>query len=283
MTATSPIPLRHVTARDIPEIFALSQAVAWPHREEDLRFFLALGEGVAATGPDDAVEGCAAWWPFGPAVATVGLVIVRPELQGRGIGKALLQHVLHAAGVRRLHLHATEAGKALYERSGFVPVGLLRQHQGVVQPGPDIGRSSRVRSLRPDDRAAILALDAAASDADRSALLDGLAAIGRGSMHEEDGRMTGFAFRRAFGRGEVLGPLVAETSAAALALLEAGARAADGSFLRVDTPVDDEDFRHALSAMGLPEIATAIPMVRGGPARPAGPARIYALAAQALG
>ena len=86
MTATSPISMRDMTARDIPHLFALSQAVAWPHREEDLRFLLGLGHGVAATGPDGAVEGCAAWWPFGAAVASVGLVIVRPDLQGRGIG-----------------------------------------------------------------------------------------------------------------------------------------------------------------------------------------------------
>ena len=281
MTATSPISMRDMTARDIPHLFALSQAVAWPHREEDLRFLLGLGHGVAATGPDGAVEGCAAWWPFGAAVASVGLVIVRPDLQGRGIGGALMRRALDAAGPRRLHLHATEAGRALYERSGFVAVGLVRQHQGVAQPG-EIGRASGVRPLRPDDRTAVLALDAAAVDADRSALFDALAALGHGFAYEEGGRITGFAFRRAFGRGQVLGPLAGETGTAALALLKAGVQAAAGAFLRVDTPVDDAAFRHQLTAMGLPEVATAVPMVRGGPARPAGPARVYALAAQAL-
>ena len=280
----SPAPprLRDATARDLPEIHRLSQAVGWPHREADLRLLLALGHGFAAIGPGGVVEGCAAWWPFGDAVATVGLVIVRPDLQGRGLGGALFRAALDGAGPRRLHLHATQAGRPLYERHGFAANGLVHQHQGIVRAGPG-GSGAGVRAIRADDRAAILALDRAATEADRTRLLDELVGTARGFVRCEAGRTTGFAFLRAFGRGQVLGPVIAEDDAGAAALTEAGMDAAEGGFLRMDVPAAAGPLRNRLAAAGLAEVATALPMVRGGLGAPTGPARIYGLAAQALG
>ena len=47
-----------------------------------------------------------------------------PELQGRGIGSVLLAHVIgrHRAGARAFYLTASEAGRPLYRRHGFVTV-----------------------------------------------------------------------------------------------------------------------------------------------------------------
>ena len=280
MTVTSLPPIRDIDPDDAPRVHALSQAVGWPHREEDLRFLLQLGHGVAA-GEGGAVDACAVWWPFGPDVATIGLVIVHPSLQGKSLGRALMQRLLEAAGPRRVHLYATEEGRALYERQGFVAGGMVWQHQGVARSGPH--GAGDVRPARPEDRSPILALDAAAIDADRTALLDGLTQIGQLFVHEQAGRLRGFTALRPFGRGRVLGPVVAETAASALALLRAGVAAASGTFLRLDTPTADEAFRQELATAGLAEVATALPMIRGGPAQASGPARIYGLAAQALG
>lgn len=48
---------------------------------------------------------------------------VAPPARRRGVARALLDHALAAApieGWRRLYLHATEAGRPLYEQTGFV-------------------------------------------------------------------------------------------------------------------------------------------------------------------
>lgn len=48
----------------------------------------------------------------------------RPEWRGQGIGGRVLEAVIADAregGARRIWLHATEHGRALYERFGFVP------------------------------------------------------------------------------------------------------------------------------------------------------------------
>ena len=59
------------------------------------------------------------------ASAVEGFVInmyVVPEHRGRGVGRALLDALETAgrdAGLRRLTLHATDAGRRLYEAAGF--------------------------------------------------------------------------------------------------------------------------------------------------------------------
>ena len=276
--------LRPASDQDVPAVHALSLEVGWPHRLKDYRFLLGLGRASVALDGAGRIGGCAAWWPFGPDVATIGIVIVSPALQGRGLGRRLMDRAIAEAGPRRIRLIATEAGRPLYERMGFVPAGALRQHQGIAKRPPG-GRIDplRVRSAGPADRAAIAALDSVASCAHRQPLLDALAAGGQGLVHESGGRITGYAYTRPFGRGALLGPLVAEDDRAALALADAAVEAAEGAFLRMDLPFADGPLREWILACGLAEVADALPMVRGIPASPSGPARIYALAAQALG
>lgn len=284
MTETQVRQVRAMSADDIPDLQALSVEAGWPHRAEDWRFLVGLGRGFVVTGGTGRIGGCAAWWPFGPAWATVGMVIVSPSLQGRGIGGRLMARIFDEAGPRSLRLHATEAGRRLYELAGFAAAGTLWQHQGIAWPaGTPTASPSPVRPLRPADRAAILALDTAATAMDREALVDALWSEGQGSVHETGGRVTGYAFTRAFGRGRVLGPLIAEDDAAANALLDAAVADSAGTFLRADTPLAPGSFRARVAASGLPEVSTALAMVRGQGRAPSGAARVYCVAAQAIG
>jgi predicted N-acetyltransferase YhbS len=275
--------LRPAEERDLDGLHALSREAGWPHRVEDWRFLMQLGHGTVAADEDGRIGGSAAWWPIGEAVASVGMVIVAPALQGRGIGNRLMARVFAEAGGRRLHLNATAAGRRLYERSGFAAAGTLRQHQGIATPAGTAASAERVRTMRPADRAAVGAIDLAATGTSRTALLDALAAAGTGHVHEEGGRITGYAFTRPFGRGTVLGPIVAEDEGTALALVSAAVVRCSGTFLRADTPIAAGPFRELLIASNLPEVSSALPMVRGVSGAGPGPARIYCVAAQALG
>ncbi len=47
-----------------------------------------------------------------------------PEWRGQGLATALLQEIIHFAkstSIRRLWLHATESGRPIYEKAGFLP------------------------------------------------------------------------------------------------------------------------------------------------------------------
>lgn len=287
LSETHPLRLRPTGPGDLDRLHALSLEAVWPHRREDWRLVSGFGRGIAACDETGRVEGCALWWPHGETSGSVGMVIVSPALQGRGTGRRLMRAILDEAGPRRLLLNATPDGRHLYESEGFVAAGAVRQHQGIashssVSPSPT-APNVRVRPMTSADRDAVLALDAAASGADRSRMLDALATEARGHVHDHRGEITGFAFARAFGRGHLLGPLVAPDDDDAIALAGPSLARHAGAFLRVDTPVAEGAFPAFLAASGLGRVDEALTMVRGGSSAQQGPARIYALAAQALG
>nr|MBN3726154.1 GNAT family N-acetyltransferase [Burkholderia sp. Ac-20379] len=137
-TAVKPeLHYRRFTAEDVAAAHALSVAVRWPHRPEDWRFAFEAGGGFVAV-EGDAVIGTALCWTFGADRATLGMVIVSPDQQGRGIGRKLMELVLEALGDRVTFLHATPAGQPLYEKLGFAACGALTQHQGTVAAAPAV-------------------------------------------------------------------------------------------------------------------------------------------------
>lgn len=61
-------------------------------------------------------------------VQTIG---VRPDAQGRGLGRALLRELIRAAGTRRIMLDVradNEPAIALYRSEAFTPVGIRRRY-----------------------------------------------------------------------------------------------------------------------------------------------------------
>lgn len=63
-------------------------------------------------------------------------IVVSPDMQGRGVGSALLEHRLGLVGDDPIFLEATTAGSArLYQRHGFHPlatVSVLPRTESVV-------------------------------------------------------------------------------------------------------------------------------------------------------
>jgi GNAT superfamily N-acetyltransferase len=257
---------------------ALVAAVRWPHRRADIAALIELGHGRLARGGDGRTLGVGLWWPFGETAARLGLVVVSPDSQGLGIGRRLMQRLLADAAPRSVMLLATPAGRPLYERLGFVEVGAVCQHQGEYSgrrhPDP------RIRAATFEDRSAVLCLDAAAFGVPRPAILDHLLAVGRAFVLVEHARVAGYAIERAFGRGSVIGPVVAATEPDAIALFNA---AAHPGFVRVDRPLDAASFGRHLTACGLALDSKSPAMLRGDWPASTAPERIFALASHALG
>ena len=56
-------------------------------------------------------------------------VYVRPDQRGQGLARRLLERVLDecaAHGVTQVSLHASEAGRPLYEKLGFKPTNEMK-------------------------------------------------------------------------------------------------------------------------------------------------------------
>lgn len=259
---------------------ALSRQAGWPHRPEDWRLALDLSRGVVACGDDGRVIGTALMTPYEQGCATINMVIVDEAQRGRGLGRLLMQAALDLAGDRPLRLVATADGLPLYEKLGFRAVGQVVQHQGLVR---SLEAPVDVAVTAEPDPARLVALDAAAFGTRRAALIGTLARIGRVAEWRAPDGLAGFAVLRPFGRGEVIGPVVARSVEDAKALIGFWAAQRPGAFLRLDTTAAT-GLSPWLADLGLAEVGGGIAMRRGG-ADDSAPSAFttYALANQAFG
>ncbi|KND62130.1 Histone acetyltransferase HPA2 and related acetyltransferase [Candidatus Burkholderia verschuerenii] len=259
---------RAFTADDIPAAHGLSVAVQWPHRAEDWREMFDAGTGFVA---EDAgvVIGTALCWKFGADRGTLGLVIVSSEQQGRGIGRKLMELVLEELGGRITFLHATEAGKPLYEKLGFAECGSIDQHQGPIGDVAAIAppEGERLRAMTRDDLATVVELASRASGFDRSATIPALleSAHAQGIVLERDGAIVGFSLLRRFGRGQVIGPVVATDAIRAKSLITHWLAQHAGAFVRMDVPAGT-GINDWLASVGLKHVSSVVKMVRNAPA-----------------
>ncbi|KQZ62148.1 GNAT family acetyltransferase [Rhizobium sp. Root149] len=223
----TPMGLEH-----LDDAVRLSHQSNWPHRPEDWQLALDLSEGfVAVTGSGDVV-GTILMTPYGKDCATINMVIVDESMRGRGLGRRLMAAAMTLAGDRPLRLIATAEGLPLYERLGFREMGAIVQHQGVAV---NIAAPTNTEVATADDLPTILALDRAAYGADRGDLIRRLAEIGEYAVVSREGKAKAFAAIRPFGRGEVIGPVVAPDLDDAKALVSHFISRRNGTFLRVDT------------------------------------------------
>jgi GNAT superfamily N-acetyltransferase len=105
------------------EFRALVTAVGWrpvAQADADLEAALEISWNVTARTRDGQLIGLARVLDDGVLYASVWDILVLPERQRRGIGRALLNAVLEqTAGRRLVSLIATPAGEALYRSAGF--------------------------------------------------------------------------------------------------------------------------------------------------------------------
>jgi len=265
------------SAAHFDDALHLSQAAGWPHRREDWHLLSRLGRGVVALA-DGRVVGTALATPFG-AVAMANMIIVDAAMRGRGLGRRLMTQAMASVEVPEWRLTATDDGLPLYQKLGFVATGRVLQHQGTAFPQT---QPDGVEWADAVDLEAIATLDRQATGAERGALIVRLMIEGQLAVIRRGGDPVGYASLRRFGRGDLIGPVVAETPEMAQRLISFLISQSHSSFLRVDT-TEAAGLAPWLTAQGLAPVGGGISMRRGGSPLPAAPVQCFALAAQALG
>ncbi len=269
------------TSSHLVAAVSLSRELSWPYRHEDWAFAAQLGQGFALEMAG-ALIGTALWWAYGDDFASAGMIIVAKSEQGRGHGAELFGALLAAVGSRSLLLNSTEEGLPLYRRRGFVPVGTIHQHQGMLSAPGGFALPPDMRRGRPADVATIVELDRRATGLSRHTLLDRVIAAGEVVVIERGDRLAGFAIARTFGRGRVVGPVVAENADDALQLVEALLSDLGGTFVRLDVPAE-LGLGPWLEARGIARVGEATTMVLGRQPPTGGQLRTFAIAQQSFG
>jgi GNAT superfamily N-acetyltransferase len=273
--AIAPMGVEH-----LEDAVQLSRQSGWPHRPEDWRLALALSDGFVAITASGKVAGTILLTSYGRDCATINMVIVDESMRGRGLGRRLMEAAMALAGDRPLRLVATADGLPLYERLGFRETGTIVQHQGVAVA---IAAPQNIHVANAADLSSILDLDRQAYGADRTSLIRKLADVGQYAMIRRDSQISAFAAVRSFGRGDVIGPVVAANLDDAKSLVSHFISSRRGAFLRVDTGVET-GLAPWLTDLGLAPVGGGIAMARPAIILPATPAvTTFALANQALG
>ncbi|MBB5576096.1 GNAT family N-acetyltransferase [Rhizobium paranaense] len=279
MQATG-IDLRPLDHSHLQSALALSRQAGWPHRLEEWQMLLELSRGLVAI-ENDKVVATIFVTPYGDDVATINMVIVDESMRGRGIGRRIMQAALEIVGDRECRLIATADGLPLYESLGFEKTGTIVQHQGPLRA---CIAPSTVDWATAADLDQIVALDRIAFGVDRDALIEALFQAGRLAALREADTLRGYAALRSFGRGELCGPVVAETAANAEDLLSFLFAARSGAFMRVDTG-SETGLAPFLLEHGLAHVGGGITMCRAASSAPSSIPSVhtFALASQALG
>lgn len=276
---------RALTAHDIERCHAMTQRLKWPHRREDWQQAIMLGEGVVIEEQGELL-GSAMLWRWGERAATIGLVMVDGQQQGRGLGKQLMLTLLEKVPDYNVRLHATEMGKGLYEKLGFVVTGQILQYQTRsldATPTVSLPAGLQLRRAQAQDAPALTALDQQAHGMLRPQLIAHLIHQHQTVLLEDaQGEIHGFASLRRFGHGWAIGPVITTAFAVAQALIASLMQGLRGEFVRIDT---DAALPLAgwLATLGLAQVDNPTTMVRGTPwTPPAGGMQAFGLMTQAM-
>lgn len=212
--------------------YLLSTEIGWNQTEADWAYMLENGPGLGLTDANGKLVASAMALPYG-GFGWVCMVLVAPDWRRKGLATDLMNgviEILQTDGVVP-GLDATPAGREVYRQIGFVDVyGLERLIAEHAEIAADLPESTELRNLAETDMDAVAAFDAPIFAGDRSALLDHLRyrQPARATGAWRNGALVGYALARDGRTYTQIGPVIAEDSATAMALVARAANAGDG-------------------------------------------------------
>ena len=210
---------RHEEAGEIADLLSraafgptVSRLVAFPRTSPH-------GDVLVADNGDGEAAGAVCCVSFG-ATGWIGALGVAPEARRHGVGRALTEAAiarLHERGADTVLLFATDMGRPLYERLGFVIEGAATAWRGTAGAIPDRRAGAPPARRRPRGRHATL--DRAATGEERGNLLEALHPLA-GVAADRSGELVGWAAKAPYGAGIAI---CARDDEAGVALMAAAA------------------------------------------------------------
>ena len=277
---------------DLNAAVALSESAQWNQNANDWSMMLRLGQGWGIDATDDAgrvqLAASVVVLPYGEHFAWASMVLVLPQFRRRGYAQLLLRHALShlAAQGRAAVLDATPAGHAVYVHEGFADTwGFARYRREAANMLLERPVAPQTRPLREDDWFALDALDRNAFGASRLPLLRELAQRlpQAARVVEQGGRLRGYVLGRDGREARQIGPLLAEDTDLARALLHDALLPLSGDAVYADLLDQHLALLPWLQQLGFAVQRPFTRMVHGTAAAPGDPATLVLAAGPELG
>jgi GNAT superfamily N-acetyltransferase len=284
-------PVRRLVPGDLKRCLALAADRGWSPERAKWSLLLDACEPFGVDAPDGrGLAGAVVLTRWGADRASVGMMLVAARYGRRGLGRTLMGHLIGQAGDATVTLFATDMGRPLYEKLGFLPVRRSVSFVGTFRPGRSEDNSKRrfhfrvtadagagagaqtgaaagtaatgtARPATEADLASILAVDAAAFGADRGNIVcrlpgfaERIAVLETGAGSEAE-RITGYATAWRNGPSTtIIGPVIAPDAGAATRLIAHLAGQVRGN-IRLDLDPDRPELPSWAHAHGLEPVS----------------------------
>jgi len=276
-----------MTAADISAGMRLKEIAGWNQTKEDWeRFLQADPEGCFVAEWNGHVAGTVTTIIYEKRFAWIGMVLVDPQLRGKGIGTSLLLKAIEHLDSKKIpcvKLDATPQGKPIYTRLGFrieyeierhsLTREAMRPNSVTENDGASIKTNAFVTRDATEQIEALLEMDREIFGADRSALLRSLAGCAPElvAIAHTSGAVKGFALGRKGSLADHLGPWAAWNGLAAREVLEGFLLRSQRQVVFVDVVRDNPWALALLAASGFHFSRNLTRMYRGENAHPGRP------------
>jgi GNAT superfamily N-acetyltransferase len=267
--------VRRLGVDDLRDCAALAVDRGWWPERAKWSLLLAASEAYGVDAPDgQGLAGTVVLTRWGADRAAIGMMLIASRYGRQGIGRALMEHALHAAGEgTAVSLFATDAGRPLYEKLGFQPVRRSVAFRGHFHLNSQTGKGGKsesragaagnVRDATEADLKAILTLDLAAYGADRGRILNRLPGFAERIVVLEAGDgIVGYAAAWRTEAYMMVGPLMAPDGVAARRLVTELAGHSTVA-VRLDLDPDRSELPGWARARGLEPTERTVMMTRG--------------------
>jgi Acetyltransferase (GNAT) domain/Acetyltransferase (GNAT) family len=275
-----------MTVQDISFGLKLASLAGWNQTEADWAMLLEQSTPGSFLACYNQVEaGTITTVTYQKRMSWVGMLLVAPEFQRRGIGAALLRAAIQAVGAFGvICLDATPAGKPLYDRLGFHDLYRLGRW---LRPPATLGRQPAVhchplsRELLP----AILAYDHPVFGADRTGIVYTLQRNmpALALFSEDDQQIKGFCLGRQGRKYIQIGPVIADCLEIARDLLLGALQSCAQQQVILDATYHHPGWNQLLHELGFVEQRPFIRMHLGQYTLPEHHGRQFAIAGPEMG
>ena len=246
------IDIRQMTTNDLPLGLRLSRQAGWNQTKADwLRFIDMQPGGCFVAELNGCSVGTTTTCVFDD-IAWVAMVLVDKNTRGQGIGTKLLRHsldFLNARKVKTVRLDATDLGRPIYEKLGFVPEYELARFEGISRLSET---TPAVSEAMPELFTDMIEFDSLMTGTDRAKMLGRLFnEFPRNIRILTDGdRIEGFVTLRPGANAIQVGPCTATINAGPALLSDALDRCA-GKAVFVDIPTGNVHAVNIAESSGL--------------------------------